>query len=55
MTHQDWYIRSTASNCFAVLIKYYALNVRMIKREITRSLIIDGLEQRESNGSEKRH
>lgn len=26
MTHQDWYIRSTASNCFAVLIKYYALN-----------------------------
>ncbi|UJR33862.1 hypothetical protein I4U23_021283 [Adineta vaga] len=26
MTHQDWYIRSTASNCFAVLIKYYALH-----------------------------
>ncbi|CAF1201827.1 unnamed protein product [Adineta ricciae] len=26
MTHQDWYIRSTASNCFAVLIKYYALS-----------------------------
>ncbi|CAF2468890.1 unnamed protein product [Rotaria sp. Silwood2] len=25
MTHQDWYIRSIASNCFAVLIKYYAL------------------------------
>ncbi len=30
MTHQDWYIRSTASNCFAVLIKYYALHVRII-------------------------
>jgi hypothetical protein len=28
MTHQDWYIRSAASNCFAVLIKYYALHVR---------------------------
>ena len=28
MTHQDWYIRSIASNCFAVLIKYYALHVR---------------------------
>ena len=27
MTHQDWYIRSIASNCFAVLIKYYALSV----------------------------
>ncbi|CAF0950261.1 unnamed protein product [Rotaria sordida] len=26
MTHQDFYIRSTASNCFAVLIKYYALH-----------------------------
>ncbi|CAF0798489.1 unnamed protein product [Adineta steineri] len=26
MTHQDWYIRSIASNCFAVLIKYYALH-----------------------------
>ena len=29
MTHQDWYIRSIASNCFAVLIKYYALYVRI--------------------------
>jgi len=28
MTHQDWYIRSIASNCFAVLIKYYALHVK---------------------------
>lgn len=33
MTHQDWYIRSTASNCFAVLIKYYALNVRRLQPE----------------------
>jgi hypothetical protein len=32
MTHQDWYIRSIASNCFAVLIKYYALNVRILRK-----------------------
>jgi hypothetical protein len=44
MTHQDWYIRSTASNCFAVLIKYYALHVRITSRRKKNELIFINLE-----------
>jgi hypothetical protein len=44
MTHQDWYIRSIASNCFAVLIKYYALYVRFIGEEKKCFIMIKYLE-----------
>ncbi|CAF0894772.1 unnamed protein product [Didymodactylos carnosus] len=32
MTHQDWYVRTVASNCFATLIKYYPLNSSNVNR-----------------------